>query len=103
MTIVDSTVWIDVARGVRTPETRWYQQYSQTERLGLTDLILMEVLQGTSSETEFVRTETLLSKFRVFDSVVHHWPLQPLATIACFVRAALQYVKASTVSLPRFV
>lgn len=46
MVIVDTTVWIDYLRGTKNPETRWLDRELQRQRLGLTDLILCEVLRG---------------------------------------------------------
>ena len=46
MIIVDTTVWVDYLRGTRTPHTDWLDAQLPRERLGLTDLILCEVLQG---------------------------------------------------------
>ena len=44
--IVDTTVWVDYLRGVQNPETDWLNVEVDRQRLGLTDLILCEVLQG---------------------------------------------------------
>jgi hypothetical protein len=53
MVIVDTTVWIDYFRGVGTPETRWLDAQMYRQRLGLTDLILCELLQGAKQNSEF--------------------------------------------------
>ena len=65
MVIVDSSVWIEYLRGQTHPETVWLDRELQQQRLGLTDLILCEVLQGTS-EADFSRVKTALLKFHVF-------------------------------------
>lgn len=66
MVIVDTTVWIDYLRGVENPESRWLDGHLTRQRLGLTDLILCEVLQGIRNQEEFVRARGELLKFRVF-------------------------------------
>ena len=67
MVIIDTSVWIDISNGVDTPQTNWYLRESRAEPLGLTELILAEVLQGTSSPLEFKRTHALLQAFEVFE------------------------------------
>jgi predicted nucleic acid-binding protein len=66
MVIVDTTVWIDYLRGVANRETAWLERAMGRERLGLTDLILCEVLQGIRSDSDFKRVRHDLVKFRVF-------------------------------------
>ncbi len=66
MVIVDSTVWIDYFRGVENPQSVWLDTQSETKRLGLTDLILSEVLQGIRDDQEFLRVQTELFKFELF-------------------------------------
>ncbi len=68
MTIVDTTVWIDYLRGAANPHTDWLDRELNRQRLGLTDLILCEVLQGIDGESTFARVRRDLSKFEVFDS-----------------------------------
>jgi predicted nucleic acid-binding protein len=69
MVIVDTTVWIDYLRGYETSETRWLEENLSRLRLGLTDLILCEVLQGFQDSDEFARVRGDLLKFHVFHSV----------------------------------
>jgi len=64
--IVDTTVWIDYFRGTPTPETDWLDRNLPQHRLGLTDLILCEVLQGVKDETTFERVRRELLKLEVF-------------------------------------
>lgn len=68
MVIIDTTVWIDYLRGAENPETRWLDRELQRQRLGLTDLILFEVLQGIRDQNSFVRVQAELSKFQVFET-----------------------------------
>jgi predicted nucleic acid-binding protein len=66
MVIVDTTVWIDYLRGTENPETRWLDRELQRQRLGLTDLILCEVLQGIRDQSAFAKVRSDLLKFQVF-------------------------------------
>ena len=68
MVIVDTTVWIDYLRGVENPETRWLDRELQRQRLGLTDLILCEVLQGIRDQSAFSRVQADLLRFQVFQT-----------------------------------
>jgi predicted nucleic acid-binding protein len=66
MVIVDTTVWIDYLRGAENAETLWLDRELQRQRLGLTDLILGEVLQGIRGQSAFARVRADLLKFQVF-------------------------------------
>jgi len=68
MVIVDTTVWIDYFGGVGNPETKWLDQALPRERLGLTDLILSEILQGIRDDAAFVRVRADLMKLRIFSA-----------------------------------
>ena len=68
MTIVDTTVWIDYLRGTANPHTDWLDRELNRQRLGLTDLILCEVLQGIVGDSTFTRVRRDLSRFEVFDT-----------------------------------
>jgi predicted nucleic acid-binding protein len=66
--IVDTTVWIDYLRGTRNPETDWLDAELDRQRLGLTDLILCEVLQGLPDELTARAVERHLRKLEVFET-----------------------------------
>jgi predicted nucleic acid-binding protein len=68
MVIVDTTVWIDYLRGTENPETLWLERELQRQRMGLTDLILCEVLQGIRSNTSFSQVRDHLLTFHVFET-----------------------------------
>lgn len=68
MVIVDTTVWIDYLRGAENAETRWLGQELLQQRLGLTDLILCEVLQGIPDRVLFGKIRDHLLKFEVFET-----------------------------------
>ncbi len=66
MVIVDTTVWIDYLRGAENPQTLWLDRELSRQRLGLTDLILCEVLQGIRDQVAFAKVRDDLLKFRLF-------------------------------------
>ena len=66
MVIVDTTVWIDYLRGVDSREALWLDRALTRQRLGLTDLILCEVLQGIRDQPTFVDARDRLSKLHLF-------------------------------------
>lgn len=68
MVIIDTTIWIDYLNGVINPETLWLDHEIGQQPLGLTDIILCEVLQGIRADTDFVQVRRDLMKFDVFDS-----------------------------------
>ena len=68
MVIVDTTVWVDYLRGAQNPETDWLNVELDHRRLGLTDLILCEVLQGIRDDVSFSRVQRELRKFEVFET-----------------------------------
>ena len=68
MTIVDTTVWVDYLRGVANPHTDWLDRELSQQRLGLTDLILGEILQGIRGNSTFNRVRRDLSKFEIFNT-----------------------------------
>lgn len=66
MTIVDTTVWVDYLRGIATPQAEWLDASLLRERLGVTDLILCEVLQGVKDDDNFQAVQRELLKCEVF-------------------------------------
>ena len=68
MVIVDTTVWVDYFRGIVNPETDWLDVELDRQRLGLTDIILCEVLQGVRDEAAASDVERRLLKLEVFES-----------------------------------
>ena len=68
MIIVDTTVWIDYLGGTANPHTDWLDRELNQQRLGLTDLILCETLQGIRAESVFRQVRRDLSRFEVFDT-----------------------------------
>jgi len=63
--IVDTTVWIDYLRGAATEQAAWLDRELDRQRIGLTDLILCEVLQGVRGDATVARVQRELCKFIV--------------------------------------
>lgn len=68
MVIVDSGVWIDYLNGTDTPETGWLDARLTTERFGLLDLMVCEILQGLSTDQQAARVLGHLRRFEIFNS-----------------------------------
>jgi predicted nucleic acid-binding protein len=66
--IVDTTVWVDYFRGLRNPESDWLDRELDRQRLGLTDIILCEVLQGVQDDSTAADVERRLRKLEVFET-----------------------------------
>jgi predicted nucleic acid-binding protein len=66
MVIVDTSVWFDYFAGVSNAETGWLDVEMGKQRLGVTDLILCEILQGTRSDREFRVLKGAMLKYEVF-------------------------------------
>ena len=68
MVIVDTTVWVDYFQGMENPETDWLNTELDRQRLGLTDIILCEVLQGVRDDVVAKQVERRLLNLEVFDT-----------------------------------
>ena len=68
MVIVDTTVWVDYFQGAESPETDWLNTELDRQRLGLTDIILCEVLQGVRDDVVAKEVERRLLTLEVFDA-----------------------------------
>jgi len=68
MVIVDTTVWIDYLGGITNPETQWLDNEIGQQPIGLTDIILCEVLQGIRDDPAFAHVRKNLLEFDVFNS-----------------------------------
>lgn len=69
MVIVDTSVWIDYFNGQENPETNWLELRLDQERLGLTTIIVSEILQGIRDEKTATLVEAELMQFAIFDAV----------------------------------
>jgi len=79
--IVDTTVWVDYLRGTTTPQTDWLHAELPVQRLGLTDLILCEVLQGVPDDRRARQVQQELSKLETF----------AMAGVSLAIRASRNY------------
>ena len=68
MVIVDTTVWVDYLQGTINAETNWLDAELSRQRLGLTDVILCEVLQGVRDDFAARDVEQKLLKLQVFET-----------------------------------
>jgi predicted nucleic acid-binding protein len=66
MVIVDTTVWIDYFGGNSTPQVEWLEKEMTRQRLGITDIILCEVLQGVRDDGQFDKVRDALLCYEVF-------------------------------------
>ena len=67
MVIIDSTVWVDYFNGLHNRETDWLDGQLDQQRLGLTTIIVCEVLQGLREERKAIAVATALRQFEVFE------------------------------------
>jgi predicted nucleic acid-binding protein len=68
MVIVDTTVWIDYLGNVTNRQTNWLIRELGRQPLGLTDIVLCEVLQGIRSDAAFAGVRHDLEKFHIFNT-----------------------------------
>jgi len=68
MIVVDSTVWIDYLAFHENEHNFWLKQQIGRAEIGLTDMILLEVLQGIRSDKTFLQVRNRLNQFHVFDT-----------------------------------
>jgi predicted nucleic acid-binding protein len=68
MVIVDTSVWIDALRGNVNPQSLWLRGAIASRDIGLTSLVLCEVLQGVSSISQFRGFREDLLQFPVFET-----------------------------------
>jgi len=66
--IIDTTIWIDYLRGIQNSETEYLDREVKRQRLGLTDLILCETLQGIKDQQSFESVLRKLYEFEVFET-----------------------------------
>jgi predicted nucleic acid-binding protein len=68
MVIVDSSVLIDAINGVPSMEAIWLHRRIDRERIGLTSLILCEVLQGMRNDKRFRKVRDELQCLPIFET-----------------------------------
>jgi predicted nucleic acid-binding protein len=67
--LVDSSVWIDYFRRLRTPETERLDALLGADEVAIGDLMLTEVLQGFTRDGEFETALRLMSAVPVINIV----------------------------------
>lgn len=67
MILVDTSVWVDYFNGHDTPQTSKLDALLPIEPLAIGDLILMEILQGFRSDTDFRKAKELLTALTLFE------------------------------------
>ncbi len=65
MILVDSSVWIDYFRRLRTPETDRLDALLGADEVVIGDLMLTEVLQGFTCDSEFETARRIMSTVHV--------------------------------------
>jgi predicted nucleic acid-binding protein len=65
LVIVDSSVLVDYLNGLTNPETEWLDLRLDRERLGLTSITIVEVLQGVRDERAASAVESVLDEFEL--------------------------------------
>lgn len=55
MVLVDSSVWIDLLRDVRTPQTTILRELLPRREAALTAVVYQEILQGAATPAHFVK------------------------------------------------
>ncbi len=68
MVIVDTTVWIDYLGDINNSQTNWLIRELGRQPLGLTDIILCEVLQGIRTDAAFAGVRHDLERFHVYST-----------------------------------
>jgi predicted nucleic acid-binding protein len=67
--ILDSSVLIDLFAARVTPQTTWVRQQSHFQRMGITTLILCEVLRGFRDHASVDKAAKALAKMHIFESI----------------------------------
>lgn len=68
MVVVDTTVWIDYFADRSTKQVDWLDRELTARRLGLTDLMVCEILQGVSSGRQAATVLGHLQRFEILES-----------------------------------
>ena len=65
--IVDSSVWIDYFNGIVTPHTDLLDTLLSQSKIGITDVILMEVLQGFKEDKHYSQAFSALNTLACYN------------------------------------
>ena len=67
MVIIDASVLVDFFNGVTNPESQWLDFRLERQRLGITSLILTEVLMGLPNERQATALAADLMEFELVE------------------------------------
>lgn len=67
--IIDTTVWIDFFRDVKTEQTDLLEAVIRRGEAALGDVILTEILQGVDSDKEFRTVKRHFSNFQIYPMI----------------------------------
>ncbi len=81
MWIVDSSVWIDYFNGTPSPQSDLLHAALGKRQIGLTDIILLEVLQGYRYNKDFEAAKAALMQFSIY----------PASSVNMAVKSAQNY------------
>lgn len=76
MVIVDSSVWIDFLNQRLTPETYWLKAPGNLARVGLTTLVLAEVLQGVRHDRRFRQANQFFQTLSIVETLEYPLAVQ---------------------------
>ena len=76
MILVDSSVWIDFFNGTENSETDKLNEILGLEEVVIGDLILVEVLQGFRSDTDYKAAKNVLTSLTMHDLLGKHMAIK---------------------------
>lgn len=65
MIVVDSSAWIGLLRGDRSPTVDRLRELEETQNVLVGDIVLLEILRGVRSDQQALAIETRLRRFAV--------------------------------------
>lgn len=65
MIVVDSSAWIGLLRGDRSPPVERLRELDETQNVLVGDIVLLEILRGARSDQQALAIETRLRRFAV--------------------------------------
>ncbi|CAN7224840.1 type II toxin-antitoxin system VapC family toxin [Bosea sp. LjRoot237] len=65
MIVVDSSAWIGLLRGDRSPPVDRLRELEETQNVLVGDIVLLEILRGARSDQQALAIETRLRRFAV--------------------------------------
>jgi predicted nucleic acid-binding protein len=69
MVLVDTSIWIEYFRGIRSPQTDQLHELLDEERLATGDLIIVELMQGFKTKSQIAAARQIISRLEYFDLV----------------------------------